>query len=369
MIGRSICRAGVDAVPSKGTATLPGRRAAMATALLLVVTQLCIAPARADSVGYRKLHLDEHPDRVLEAALWYPAKSGTPHLQGDNAVFVGQSVIVDGEPDARQRNLVVLSHGYGGNSGNQAWLATGLAHRGYVVAAVNHPGTTSRNRNPVIGAQLWERPRDLTRLIDYLANDTRSGFSPGKIAVIGHSLGGWTAIELVGGRFNPSTFDADCRDNPALAACRVVRELGAGQDASSREKLSQDLRDPRVDAAVSLDLGLARGFDPASLATIGVPVLVVAAGEGDEEIPSEKESGALAAALPPGKVHYRVEPQASHFSFLPLCKPGAAEILEADAPGDGIICLDGGPKVDRAALHNRLIDEIADFLDASLGQP
>ncbi len=66
-----------------------------------------------------------------------------------------------------------------------------------------------------------------------------------------------------------------------LAACRVgPGALGAGQGAARPGNRSTDLRDRRVGAAVALDLGLARGFDPASLAALNVPVLVIAADSG-----------------------------------------------------------------------------------------
>ncbi len=42
-----------------------------------------------------------------------------------------------------------------------------------------------------------------------------------KIAVIGHSLGGWTALEIGGARFDPQRFAEDCKAHPVLAGCRV----------------------------------------------------------------------------------------------------------------------------------------------------
>lgn len=326
--------------------------------------------AAADSVGFRRMELADQPARVLEAAIWYPTRAaGSTTRFGDNAAFEGVPVIVDAPPEPGRHRLVVLSHGYGGNLANQAWLAAALAARGYVVAAVNHPGTTSRNRKPDIGARLWERPRDLSRLIDGVTRDSALGIDADKLGVVGHSLGGWTALALAGARFDPALFDADCAVNATLAACKVYRALGAGETAEARAALAGNMRDPRIGAAVALDLGLARGFTPSSLAAVEVPVLVVAAMAGEEGIPAALESRYLADHLPPTRVNYVTLDGAAHFSFLPICKPGAVELLEADTPGDGIICRDGAPNADRAALHARTADEVAHFLDAALGPP
>ena len=51
--------------------------------------------------------------------------------------------------------------------------------------------------------------------------------------------------------------------------------------------------------------------------------------------------------------------------FLQLCKPGAAERIEAETPGDGIVCKDGGER-GRAAIHREVSDRIVAFLAKAL---
>ena len=327
------------------------------------------SPAAAeDSVGFSQFTSAPGDGRQLDIAVWYPAKSGGEAKRiGDNKVFVGKSVHPDAAPAPGVHSLIVLSHGFGGNLFNQSWLAVDLARRGYVVAAVNHPGTTSSNMDKTVGARLWERPRDISHAIDMLVRDPAWSDTVSKesVAVIGHSLGGWTAMELAGARFDANRFTADCQENRKLAACEVYRQIGAGTDAEARAALGQDLSDPRVKAVVSLDLGLARGFDPESLSRVGVPVLVLAADGGDARIPAELESRHLTDLLPPATTGYAEIPGAAHFSFMSLCKPGAVEALEQDVPGDGIVCRDakGG---ERAAIHEQVTKEIASFLNDSL---
>lgn len=323
----------------------------------------------ADSIGFRNIVLPAtEGGRALDVALWYPTSVDQPQiLKHANAAFVGFSVVPDAPPTPGRHPLVVLSHGFGGNWNNQAWLAVELVRQGYVVAAPNHPGTTSRDQNIEVGRELWQRPRDLSQVIDWLSNDSiwSSLLSPDRVAVVGHSLGGWTAIEIAGGRLDAVRTAADCAQRAALASCKVYQKLGAGQDPASRAALGQDLHDARVKAVVSLDLGLARGFDPASLAAIDAKVLVIAAGTDTAGIPASLESHYLADQLPAASTRYIEIADAAHFSFMPVCKPGAGALIEAETPGDGIVCEDGGGR-DRAVIHRQVVDLIIKFLADAL---
>jgi len=112
------------------------------------------------------------------------------------------------------------------------------------------------------------------------------------------------------------------------------------------------MHDPRIRAFVSLDLGMARGFTPESLAGITAPALLVGAGIDIGDLPAELETGWLAQYLPSETTEMVIVPDAMHFSFLQLCKQGAEAMIEAEGPGDGIVCRDGGER-GRAAIHGR----------------
>ena len=139
----------------------------MKTALRALFLICLTAPAFAaeNPVGFKTTTLpDAQNNRPLELVVWYPATTtAKPTLIADNAVFIGALAVPDAPPAAGEHPLVVLSHGYGGNWRNQVWLASALAHQGYIVAAVNHPGTTSKDRSPAAAAQLWQRPRDVSQ--------------------------------------------------------------------------------------------------------------------------------------------------------------------------------------------------------------
>lgn len=342
-------------------------RFAYTTFTILAVLVISIpSKASPDTVGFREITIAASDGRrALAGAIWYPSKDTNPPIRiGENPIFFGQMVQPDANIQDGRHPLVVMSHGFGGNWRNQGWLAMALARAGYVVAAINHPGTTSRDLTAEVGSALWLRPRDISHLITSLTNDL--AWSPhldrANISVIGHSLGGWTALELAGARMDMDRMDDECKQHPEFAACDGIEELEVGRAPGDRAKLAVDLKDKRIRSAISLDLGLARGFTPESLAAIDIPVLVIAAGSPNPKIPKELESGYLIQHMPRALTQYHDLPGAAHFSFLPECKPNAAILLENEVPGDGIICVDGDAESDRAILHQQTITVILDFL-------
>lgn len=337
--------------------------------VLIGLAALCLVPAvGATSVGLQHITLpDMAPStRTLSVAVMYPTvASGPVSTIAENPVFIGHEMVENAPIEPGAHPVVLLSHGMGGNWRNQLWLAKHLVLQGYLVAALNHPGTTTGDINAT-GAQLWERPRDLRRTLDFLSTSPKwaNAIDTTAVAAIGHSLGGWTVMALGGARFNPQRFAQDCQKNRRLVSCSVYEKMRAGRDGASRTLLSQNLRDPRVRAVVSFDLGLARGLDPDSLSSFPVPALIVGAGPHRQELPSDMESGHMARHMPADTSLAMTIEDAGHFSFLQRCKPGGAAILEQEEPGDGIICADGGGR-NRAAIHLQVVQTVIEFLRKS----
>ena len=340
----------------------------MKTALAALFLTCLTTNALADDnpIGFQASTLpDAHNERPLEMVVWYPsATTATAQLTADTSVFVGALAVSNAPPAAGEHPLVVLSHGFGGNWGKQAWLASALAHAGYIVAAVKHPGTTSQDRSPQAAAQLWQRPVDLSRAIEaVMAQPEQFGVvAKRRIAVVGHSLGGWTALEIAGARFDPDRFAQDCDAHPKLASCTVYQEINPASTPASKARLAADLRDKRVTAIVSLDLGLSRGFTDESLAALPVPSLVIAAGVPSEELPAQLESADLAKRLPQASTRYVEISDATHFSFMSVCKPGAVALIEEASPGDGMICRDGDGARPREVIQQQVTSLITEFL-------
>lgn len=332
--------------------------------LLLTILFSCVAYGET---AFRQLRIDENSSRPLDVAIWYPTQqTGKTETVGENIVFSGTAAIRDAQPAIGAHPLLLVSHGYGGNWRNLNWLAQQMAAQGYIVAAADHPGTTTRDKTPQAAQQLWQRPQDLRRVLDKLIATPAlaGGVDQQRIAALGHSLGGWTVLALAGGRFDSQRFLADCQAHRMLSSCKLTATLGIDQ-ATAAARLAENMRDPRIKAVVSLDLGLARGFTPESLQQIGIPVLIMAAQADSDELPARLESGYLAQYIPAIKQRYISVNGATHFSFMQICKPGAEALIEAQDPGEGIVCRDGG-EFHRAEIHQRLIDEISSFLQHSL---
>lgn len=315
--------------------------------------------------AFRQLRINEESARPLDIALWYPtAETGSPEKVGDNVVFYGTPALRDAKPTADAHPLLLLSHGYGGNWRNLNWLAYTMASQGYIVAAVDHPGTTTLNKKPQDAKQLWRRPQDLQQMMmKIIATPSLAGLvDRQRIAAAGHSLGGWTVLELVGARFDAQRFQTDCRAHKGLAACKLIPVLGID---SAAEQLAADVRESKIKAVVSLDLGLARGFTPESLSQIAVPTLIMSAKADSDELPAKLESGYLADYIPAAARRDVQVDGATHFSFMQQCKPGAAALIAERDPGDEIVCQDGGT-LSRAEIHRQLARDISAFVNQAL---
>lgn len=334
-------------------------------------THLLFAPflflchsAIASGVGFSQITLTDDPARPLNTAIWYPTQDvSDSSLIGDNPAFVGTQVIKGGQIQSGHFPVVLMSHGYRGNWRNQNWLATELAQRGYIVASANHPGTTSFDQSPKQAAKWWERPRDISRTLDYLITNSqwKQSVNNDNVTAIGHSLGGWTVMQLAGARLNRPTFEASCLTYPNPRTCGLTKELGLSS-VQGHEPSNKDLSDPRIHRVVSLDLGLARSFSARSLSDIAVPTLILAAGVDIGDLPQVLESGYIAEHMPINSRRYKVYESATHFSFIQVCKPGAEVMLEDEVPGDGIICKDG-KGTSRHTLHQQIVSDIVDFLN------
>jgi predicted dienelactone hydrolase len=354
------------------------RPPALALLLMLVSSFAAFAPHPASAAtGFRETTLPATgADHALHLSLWYPTQAANKPTQlGETPAFVGLPVIRDAEPTPAAHPLVVLSHGYGGSWRNLAWLAGQLVGQGYVVAAPDHPGTTTFDMQPAGTLALWERPGDITRVIDHLlADPTLAGLiAANRIAAIGHSLGGWTVVELAGGRFDAAGVMKDCLAEFGAIYCKIFAALGINRDAAAAAALGADLGDRRIAAVVTLDLGPGRGFTPESLAAVRIPVLVLGAGEDVDRqtaakadiAATNKDSFYLARHLPPATTQFALIAGALHFSFMQLCKPGAATLIEEEAPGESIVCRDAAG-ADRPAIHQDVATAVLAFLASAL---
>jgi predicted dienelactone hydrolase len=304
---------------------------------------------------------DSRIDRPLSGEIWFPTR--TPDkMSRANKSQVWQMALADrgGEPADGPFPLLVVSHGMYGNTFNQAWLGSELARRGYVVAMINHPGTSTFLRDPDQARELWERPVDLSRLISYLVEDSdyRELIDLDRIYTAGHSLGGFTVMLLAGAEFDAARYKSVCTGDDLPVACGVLADWSIAETEADQQEMESSRKDLRVSKVISLDLGGTPVFSRESLKAMEIPVLVLGSGRADM-LNQLVESRALASALPTDKVRYIELKDAGHFDFMGLCKPEGFSILKEHEPGDEIVCVKGS--AERRVQHQRILQEILDF--------
>lgn len=140
-----------------------------------------------------------HSDKTLRLSFWYPSHS--PESCRHEGVYA-LSAAFGAAPAPGCYPVIGISHGSGGNDRNHHDWAESLARAGYVVAAPTHVGD-SRERLRGVGTldDLLERPRQLAFAMRAACADPLVGQAAdsARMAVMGFSAGGFTALALLGG--------------------------------------------------------------------------------------------------------------------------------------------------------------------------
>ncbi len=218
----------------------------------------------------------------------YPVQVQTINFNRGNRQIIADIYIGDTQS---QQPLVVLSHGFGANRLFLKYLGEHLASHGITTVSIEHPGSNSRAVNQAINrtnlarlisaSEFIDRPQDITSLLDELSrrnqqNPTGVKFNTNNTVVIGHSLGGYTALALAGGELNIGELRRYCQRNLNAAASPGDWLQCAG--ASLPEK-PIPLRDQRIQRAIALNPLVGQLFGRQGLSQINIPVLMVASTE------------------------------------------------------------------------------------------
>jgi predicted dienelactone hydrolase len=331
---------------------------------LLTLTALCFTTAlHAEALpGYDHFDLTAaHRARPVAASIWYPAAGPSYRLKvGDGPIFEPTPAFMAPAIATGKHPLILLSHGSGGNADGLGWLAAGLVAKGAIVLAVNHQGSTSGDSSPRRSLDLATRAQDLSAALDTVLADPAFGplIDAAQISTVGFSLGGSTALGLAGVRFDGAVQAERCSTGPDAADCGFF--LRGGADFAQSPGFAADARDSRISRAVAIDPGFGGAATKPSLAAVTIPVHLINLGEATRlpAVDLSAKGNDLANRLPGAT--YSVIAPAIHFTFLAVCKPGAAEILASEE--DDPICSDPAD-TDRANIHDRLITDIAAALN------
>jgi predicted dienelactone hydrolase len=287
-------------------------------------------------------------DRRGTMLLWYPTfKTEIPQARG----FARFQAALDAPPGRGRFGLVLLSHGTGGSPLGHHTTAAHLARCGWIVVAVEHPGTSYRDGGDLGTNRQWTaRPRQLSHALDAALADQRFAevADPERVAAVGYSAGGTAVLMLAGAGADLGRFRTHCAAHPDDGLCQEI----AGATWEGRVPAR---RDPRIGAVVAL-APVAALFGEEDLAVVRLPVLLWAAGE--DALLSAPYHAARLAELLPLSPELKMEPGAGHYAFMAPVPPEEVEAL-------GAIARDPSG-FDRTVFHRRLNAEIAAFLARSL---
>lgn len=255
-------------------------------------------------VGYRTLELFDARDGVtFPMMVFYPTDvPGKTERFGPYTL----TVAMDAPPREGTSFPVLISHGSGGAPVLYRSLAYHLARCGFVVGAPEHPFNNRLDNSLAMKVEnLTNRPRHLRIAADRLFDDESFAciLKSDTFSIVGHSMGGYTALALAGGV-------------PTPLACE-------SPDNCSRRLAVE--HDPRVRSLVLLAPATIWFREPGALGGVDVPILMLV-GDRDELTPSEPHARiVLDGVSDRSKVWFGFVENAGHFSFLSPFPPSATK--------------------------------------------
>jgi pimeloyl-ACP methyl ester carboxylesterase len=254
----------------------------------------------------------------------------TYHLYATDAPMTAQTfgphtfdAAVDAKPLHRDMPVVVVSHGMQGTPWGYRGLSMHLARAGFLVVLVEHPGDSRRDGRLAGTAEILAlRPRHIRAVLDSLGVESA--------AIIGHSMGGYTALAAVGGK-------------PMALPNQTPDGIAKPVDVQA---------DPRVKCAVVLGPAIPWFMAPGALASVDVPVMV-RVGEHDTDAPPFFVEPIVRGVK---QLDYAVVPGAGHFAFFYPIPPALQRLPPGQDP----------PGFDRAAYQPQLYAEVEAFVRAGV---
>ncbi|WP_417605740.1 alpha/beta hydrolase family protein [Oceanimonas baumannii] len=269
--------------------------------------------SNAYEVGFDKTNVPPSIEsNGFPMALFYPTSSEP------KVVELGPfklNVAVEGEVPKGKYPLVIVSHGSGGSHLSYKDVAISLAKNGFIVGMPLHPQNNYMD-NVLEGSvtNYTNRPKHITLAIDTLLNtsDLNAYIDSDKIAVLGHSVGGYAAIAAAGGVGDTSSLIKICRNSPLLTDpyCTPVR------DGSMTKAVIKSKKDSRIKAVIIMaPVGVLFSTE-GSLNDVDIPVLLLKA-EKDKEVTEPYNADVIEKGLPNKQQLISIMiPDAGHYSFL-----------------------------------------------------
>lgn len=316
--------------------------------VLAFAATLFAAAASHAAVGFQHFTIPNPDGPPIEVGVWYPtdAPASTTPVE-----LFREPLAKDAPMKGDRLPLVVISHGNGGSYAGHVDTAMALANAGFVAAALTHPNDSWRDQSGA--TRIWERPRQLKVLTDYMLADWRdhARIDADHVGAFGFSAGGFTVLAAAGGEADLGQVAGHCREHPDFFDCKLVARMGA----TFPEHVDWT-HDARIKAVVSAAPAVGFAFGRTGLAQVRQPLQLWRAAE-DEVLPHPYYAESVRLALPrPPETH--VVAGAGHYDFLAPC---SAELGKANK----LICV-SAPGFDREAFHRDFNQDVVAFFRRTL---
>ncbi|MCM1981955.1 alpha/beta hydrolase [Lyngbya confervoides] len=228
---------------------------------------------------------------------------------------------------ATARPMVVISHGLNSDRTSFVYLAEHLASWGYVVVVPEHPGSNKAQLEALLSGQandvidrmeFLDRPLDISFTLDQLEQlstntpDLAGRLDFNRVAVMGQSFGGYTALALAGAKLDFNQLSRDCAVNlddtfnlSLLLQCLNLRI--PVQD--------YQLADPRIKSVIAMNPIGSSLFGPQGLSDIAIPTMIVG-GSADTVAPLVPEQVRPFSWLTTPQKYFVLINAGTHFSLI-----------------------------------------------------
>ena len=178
--------------------------------------------------------------------------------------------------------LAVIDHGFGAKGSDYDYLAKHLASHGYAVALPEHGGSNESYKKAFLSGQaggdiispveFYSRPRDITHLLNELEQsaDFQGKINWSQVGILGHSLGGTTALLVSGAALNWDRVNNVCKPDQFVFNVSVFLQCRA----KNLPPGNYNFHDPRIKGVVALNTVASLVLGPESMSQIEIPTLI-----------------------------------------------------------------------------------------------
>jgi predicted dienelactone hydrolase len=257
--------------------------------------------------------------------------------EGD--VFGDRKISIDlYVPCSRTRHpILIISHGLGSDRSSFRYLAEHLASHGFAVVVPESPGSNlswltaflkGTQRYIIPPQEFVNRPIDVSNLLNKLEElSSHDSKLKGRLdfqnaGIVGHSLGGYTALALAGATFQSQHLTAMCQASQNSLNLSLLLQCMATQ----LPQLPSHLSDPRIKAVIAINPFGSAIFGQAGLSQIKAPTMIIAS-SADMLAPALTEQIQPFCWLTTRNKYLALIAGATHYSALDRSSNGAIPVF------------------------------------------